>query len=395
MARKKNKAFEKPVIDFSMNEVERLDGKVADIGRFRLKDRNLAKRKILISRIKRRLLKHVLAVRLILVLLFLFILGGGIFLGVQVLKKSSLGYWTFLARTFAFPPSGVVPTINGRTNVLILGKSGTGQDSPDLTDTMIVASISEVDRKVNLISIPRDIWIPDMRAKINSAYYYGKQKGEGSYLAGIVLAKSTVEEVVGIPIQYAVVVDFSGFEKIIDEVDGIDVVIEHSFVDHQYPVPGREADLCSGDPTFACRYQTIEFKQGLQHMDGATALKFVRSRHAEGDEGSDLARALRQQKVMKAMVAKILTPSTFLSLQRDSDLLTIINSSLETDIPAEKALILTRWVVDSRNNVATHAVPDQFLYDPPTSALYDNQFVYIPRKGDWSDLQNWVRQNLY
>ncbi len=393
MSTKKKEVKLKPDIDFNTSAPDKL-GVRRSISQGWVSDSKLLRRKAQVSRLKRRIFKHVFLARTAVVLIIIFLLGGGIFLGFQALRKSPVGYWAFLARSFLIPPPGVVPTINGRTNVLILGRSGTGQDSPDITDTMIVASISEPDRKISFISIPRDIWIPDMRAKINTAYYYGKQKGEGSYLAGIVLAKSTVEEIVGIPIQYAVVIDFSGFEKIIDEIGGIDVMVDRSFVDHQYPVPGREADLCGGDPTFACRYQTVQFNQGLQHMDGVTALKFVRSRHAEGDEGSDLARALRQQKVMKAMVAKVLTPQVFLSFQKDSHLLSIVNSSLETDITPEKAPIIARWVVDARNNVVTHAIPEQFLYNPPLSALYDNQFVFVSKKGDWSDLQNWVKQNL-
>jgi len=113
-----------------------------------------------------------------------------------------------------------------------------------------------------------------------------------------VLAKSVAEEIVGIPVHYAVVVDFDFFQKVIDELGGIEVDVETDFVDDRYPIKGREDDLCNGDPKFSCRYETVEFKKGLQFMDGGAALKFVRSRNAEGDEGTDLARIARQEKVI-------------------------------------------------------------------------------------------------
>ena len=364
------------------------------VERERLTDRELFKRKVAISRFKRRVFQHVWIARGILLAIILIVLGAALFLGIKALGKTSVGYYAELAKNFITTPSGVVPEIDGRTNILILGKAGAGQDSPDITDTMLLVSISSVDRKVSLISIPRDIWVPDLRAKINASYYYGKQKGEGSYLAGIILAKSTVEEIMGVPIQYGVVINFSGFEGVIDELGGIDITVDKSFVDSEFPIPGKEADSCSGDPTFACRYQTVKFDAGLTHMDGATALKFVRSRHAQGDEGSDLARALRQQKVIKAIIQKALSPQVFLNISKVNALVAIANSSLETDISFDRLAIIGRWLVDARDNIASHSIPEEFLYNPPISVKYDRQFVFLPKKGDWSDLQNWVKQNL-
>src|SRR5690606_11303223 len=115
------------------------------------------------------------------------------------------------------------------------------------------------------------------------------------------------EFVTGEPVHYAMVMDFSGFKEVIDTLGGVEVDVEHSFTDTEYPIAGRENDLCDGDPEYRCRYETIEFKQGRQYMDGETALKFVRSRHAEGDEGNDFARSACQQRVISAIREKVLT----------------------------------------------------------------------------------------
>ncbi|HEX6976931.1 MAG TPA: LCP family protein [Patescibacteria group bacterium] len=396
MVKKRNKANYEPSNDFSMNEEGNSDEKLeySSNKMFGIKDKNLAKRKVFLSRARRRLFKHVWVARVFLIIIGICLLAILGFFGVNGLKGTTFGQYVGVGKNFIFPPSGLVPEIDGRINILLMGKSGEGQDSPDLTDTMILVSISQSDHKISLISIPRDIWIPDLQAKINSSYYWGKQKSQGSALAGIVLAKSTVEEIVGVPIQYGVVINFSGFQKVIDEIGGVDVMVDRGFTDTQYPLPGHEADNCNGDPTLACRYQTVTFKAGLNHMDGATALKFVRSRHAPGDEGSDLARAQRQQKVIKAIMEKTLSPATFLSPSKITSLVAILNSSVETDMAAAKAAVVGRYVVDARNNIVTHAVPEELLAEGPKSYLYGYQFVFLPKKGDWSDLQKWVKQNL-
>src|SRR5690606_10518850 len=98
--------------------------------------------------------------------------------------------------------------------------------------------------------------------------------------------KTQVEKIAGVPVHYAVVVDFNAFENVIDLIGGIEVNVLTPFVDSKYPIPGKENDLCGGDPEFTCRYETLVFEKGLTFMDGETALKFARSRNAEGDEGT-------------------------------------------------------------------------------------------------------------
>jgi len=151
-------------------------------------------------------------------------------------------------------------------NILILGKGGQGHEAPDLTDTVIFASLKHNDPTLALVSLSRDIWIPELRAKLNSAYYWGNQKQENG---GQILAKSTVEQIVGKPIHYIVVVDFSGFKNIIDTLGGIEVEVERSFIDERYPISGREADDCGGDdPEFLCRFETVSFAASITASSG-------------------------------------------------------------------------------------------------------------------------------
>jgi LCP family protein required for cell wall assembly len=311
---------------------------------------------------------------------FLF-LGLGKALGVP-------NFWS-TAKDFVEAPLEKIDSTSGRTNLLILGKSGEGYSAPDLTDTIIFTSVDLNSPRVKMISIPRDIWVPAIRAKINSAYYWGKQKGEG-----FSLIKTSVEEVVGQPIHYVVVVDFGAFTKAINIVGGIQVNITNSFKDEKYPLPGKENDLCDGDKTYKCRYETVTFEKGSQVMDGETALKFVRSRNAQGDEGTDLAREQRQQLVILALKNKMLSPGVILSPPKISNLWNLAKDSVETNLDLGAFAVLGRKLLEASNSVSAEVIPEDLLVHPPISAKYDLQYVFVSKSGNWLKLQDWVKETI-
>ncbi|MDY0097310.1 MAG: LCP family protein, partial [Candidatus Dojkabacteria bacterium] len=122
-------------------------------------------------------------------------------------------------------------------------------------------------------------------------------KLEGS---GLPVLEQVVEGITGLEIQYHAMINFNGFVELIDAVGGVYVNVENSFTDYMYPL--RDG------------YQTISFKAGPQLMDGDTALKYSRSRHSQQNgEGSDYARARRQQKVIDALKDAILSSETLLN----------------------------------------------------------------------------------
>lgn len=322
----------------------------------------------------------------------LVIVGFLILFGLGINKLSEnmgVGNFFSLVSNFISAPNSQVASSGGRTNILIMGKAGGAHEGPDLTDTMIVASLSFTKPEIVTISIPRDLWIPDIRAKINSAYYWGNQKNPGD---GINFAKSITREVVGTPIHYGVVIDFSAFKDIIDALGGIRVNVENGFTDKLYPIEGRENDVCGGDSTFACRYETITFFTGEQLMNGETALKFVRSRHAEGTEGTDQAREARQQKVIEGIKSKIMNPKIFLSPKIDLALLNIIRKYVQTDMDGPTAAIIARNIIKNKGVVKQNLIPEDFLINPPITKTYDKLYVLIPRdgNGDWTEINAWI-----
>ena len=125
---------------------------------------------------------------------------------------------------------------DGRINILMLGIAGKNKPGQNLTDTIMVMSIDTKDKKIALLSIPRDLYVnvpgTNYSTKINSIYQYGLDQNKGSDLI-----KQTVEDVLDIPIHYSVILDFDGFTKIIDDLGGVNVVVERDMYDARYPGP--------------------------------------------------------------------------------------------------------------------------------------------------------------
>jgi polyisoprenyl-teichoic acid--peptidoglycan teichoic acid transferase len=333
--------------------------------------------------------EHVTLVRIFICVLALGVIALVSFLVFQGTQALNIPIYYNTLSNFITTPVSQLASYNGRTNILVMGKSGDTRDGSDLTDTMMLVSVSLINKNVKIISIPRDTWIPEIRAKINSAYYWGNQKTPGG---GITFAKAITTEVVGVPIQYGAVIDFSGFKDVIDQLGGIEVTVTNSFTDYYYPIAGKENDTCNGDPQLMCRYETLTFNSGTQLMNGETALKFVRSRHALGIEGADVAREARQGKVIDALKSKLLDKATYTNPGRDISILKVIINSIQTDIDYPTAGILARLVYESRNSINSYLIPAELMMNPPVSRIYDMQDVFIPvlGSGKWTEINSWV-----
>ncbi|KKU20709.1 MAG: Cell envelope-related transcriptional attenuator [Candidatus Nomurabacteria bacterium GW2011_GWA1_46_11] len=319
----------------------------------------------LYQRLKRQILSKVVLVRVFLVLLLLSGFLALYFLAIKPLSRISFSS---------------LPSHSNRINFAILGISGGQHEGRDLTDTLIFVSIDQSTGDTALLTIPRDLWIPSLRAKINTAYHYGEKRQPGA--GGLILAKSALSEVLDQPVDFALLIDFSGFVQAIDAIGGIDITIDNAFIDSKFPIPGKENDPCD-----TCRYETVSFSSGLQRMDGATALKFVRSRNADGDEGTDFARSQRQTKVIRAFEKKFLFNLPQLKQ--------IFNQSIITDIPSEAYFPLAKLGLKSiRRTPRAFAISEPLVYNPPISSAQDYQWVLLPQNSDFSTLSSYVKNLL-
>jgi LCP family protein required for cell wall assembly len=177
---------------------------------------------------------------------------------------------------------------NQRVTILMLGldyRDWVANMGAPRSDTMFLVTIDPITNQGGMLSIPRDLWveIPGFGFnRINTAYMFG----EAYHLpgGGPGLAMQVVENLLGVPIQYYAVVEFSTFEKLIDEIGGIDVEVKERI---KIAPIGRNAMWLDPKP---------------YHLDGAEALAYARVRKYGG---GDFGRAERQQQVALAVIDRV------------------------------------------------------------------------------------------
>ncbi len=280
---------------------------------------------------------------------------------------------------------------SGRVNVLLLGRGGGNHDAPDLTDTMMLASIDPINHAATLFSIPRDLWvnIPNHGSmKINAAW----QTGEFAYLgktitgstnhnaiaAGFDEVDQVVEDVLGINVDYNMLVNFQAFKQAIDTVNGVEVNVP--------------ADLV--DPTMAWENANnpILAHAGNQVMNGKNALLYVRSRETT----SDFARSLRQRSVLMALKSKVDTLGTLSNPMKLSGLVSAFGNNVDTDLSIKNATRLYRILrgIDQSNigSIGLADAPNQYV----TTGNVNGQSIVLPKTGlyNYGDIQSFVRSQL-
>lgn len=269
-----------------------------------------------------------------------------------------------------------------RINILFLGMGGKNHDGGYLTDTIILASFQPSTKKIAFISIPRDMAIPIENVgwrKINSVNALAEMKEENS---GSLAISQAINDIFNIPIDYYIRVDFKGFEKIIDELGGVDINVDNTFDDYKYPILGNES------ASWEKRYQHLHLDQGLQKMDGSLALKYARSRHAFGIEGSDFARAKRQQKILKAVKDKINSFDTLLNPIKINNIINQVQNNFDSNLKIWEMLqiwnkfkdiddeqIITKGLDNSPNGLLTDTTGE------------DGAYLLLPQGGDFSEIQ--------
>ncbi len=279
-----------------------------------------------------------------------------------------------------------------RVNVLLMGIGGKGHDGANLTDTIMIASYKPSTNQAALLSIPRDLLIPIPGygwRKINNLYALAEANDRGT---GGDYAKQIISQIFGLKIPYYMRIDFSGFEELVDLVGGVDVEVPRTLSDYKYPIPGRE------DYPEDQRYEHLYVEAGPQHFDGSTALKYVRSRHALGEEGSDFARASRQQIVINALTDKLVSFNTLLRPSRIKKIIENVDENIDTNLSLDEMVAFAKLARDYKEQEnpphIIHTVLDNSADGPLRAANYGGAFVLEPRVEDFSELK-FMAANLF
>jgi LCP family protein required for cell wall assembly len=242
------------------------------------------------------------------------------------------------------------PDPNARITVLFLGSDmGRGPEG-QLTDTIQIASFDPRSGQIAMISVPRDtaqMPMYDGRTwdrKINElASYAAKHPDE--FPDGAQTLELQLEYLIGIPIDYYAVVSFDGFRTVVDAVGGVEVTLDRPIADASYSRgPGQPRGFF--------------MEPGDHHLDGSTALAYVRSRHGPGN--SDYQRARRQQQVLLAMRQKINDPLVLANLP---SIVEAASRMVRTNAPLERVPQIVSIL-----QASTQAQAETYVLRPPQFA---------------------------
>jgi len=225
-------------------------------------------------------------------------------------------------------------------NILLMGVDARGVKKGEIprSDTMLVASLDPVKKKISVFSILRDTYVPipdHGEKRINTAIIYGPNT-----------AMQTVSDLLGIPIQYYVYTDFQGFIKLVDAVGGVDYEVEKDMV-YKTVADGPEYD--------------IDLKKGYQHLDGNMALQYVRFRH---DATSDFTRTERQRGFLKAVADKLISTTSIVKLP---NILSQVTPYIETNMSVNDMWKLASVGYNSSMGGSEQIPPMDLLTEETTS----------------------------
>ena len=221
-----------------------------------------------------------------------------------------------------------------KATVMIMGVDER-DDDVGRSDTLMIAALDPKKKQAALLSIPRDTRVKIKGHgfdKINAAYAYGGHK----------LTQDTVEKFIGVPMDHYVIINIKAFQRIIDALGGIDINVEKR--------------MYYEDPWDDDVGLVINLRPGQQHMDGKTAVTYVRYRDEEGDIG----RIARQQKFMKAVMEKVTSPAIIPQLPA---IIKEVLNSVKTDLSLKQILEFAGALKEAQQNgLKTEMVPGRGLY---------------------------------
>ena len=210
-------------------------------------------------------------------------------------------------------------------NILVLGVDRRPDGGDQNSDVIIIARVDLLESTVSAVSLPRDLLVdvPGVyTGKINGTYNAGVADDPDDKTAGIVMVRDTIEVLYGIPIDGYVLIDFDGFEEVVDAVGGIDVNVPAAIVDEDYP-------------TIDYGTERVEFDAGPQRMNGDRALKYVRTRNTDSDD----ARRERQIDVLLALFDQARDID---SIRSGDEIIVALSDTVQTNLGLEQQLTLAR-----------------------------------------------------
>jgi LCP family protein required for cell wall assembly len=257
-----------------------------------------------------------------------------------------------------------------------------------------VANISPQSNKINLISVPRDLWFYETNSKVNEIYPLADKSKDLS------LIKSNFSLLTGQNINNYLIISTQDLIDFVTVINGVDVNLEKGFVDKQYPNPEYIVNPKPETPI----YVTVEFKAGVNHLDGSNITQFVRSRKSSdnpNEGGTDLGRIKRQQILFAAILSKLSRADFYTKTSNLAKLYNFWSTHLKTDLTdtdiTRIALSFGKELNHININRSELSVADSssgpgLIYHP--NSFINKQWVFIPKTKDYSDIKKFFLETF-
>jgi LCP family protein required for cell wall assembly len=283
-----------------------------------------------------------------------------------------------------------------RFNFMILGldKRDDALEKTETTDTIIFSSLNFNDQKLNLTSLPRDIWDYELNTKINSIYPLAL-KSENTFP----FIESNFSDLTGQKIERTIIITTDSLIDFVNLIGGVDVNLEKGFIDKQYPNPDYIKNPSPKIPI----YKTVEFKAGRVHLDETNVTEFVRSR--KGGEtaetgGTDIGRIERQQLLINAVISKIKSKEFISDYNNIFKLYSFWHKEIDTNISDADLLSILLKLNKNINNITLNKtnVPigntkdDGVIYHP--IKFINKQWVFTTSDENYSKLHDFIYESL-
>jgi len=266
-----------------------------------------------------------------------------------------------------------------KKNILVLGRPGPGYSGKDLTDTIILAHLNLSEKKVALISLPRDLLVKVPQqgtlTKINSIYQ----------LSGIEGLKEKIEEITDLSIDNYILIDLAVAKEIIELVDGLNVYVSQDINDPYFPGPNYT-------------YQTFILKAGWRYLDGQTTLKYIRTRYTSPN--GDFDRMARQQQIIRLLKQKVLALNPLWNFPTYLKIFNTLKNHIKTDLGLMEMRTLYQTAQELNPDQITQLVIDKKRTDLLTSGpvMFGQQMasVVYPKagQGNYNEIKDFIKRTI-
>ncbi len=276
-------------------------------------------------------------------------------------------------------------------NILFLGVPGDGSRGALLTDSIFFAHLNFNQRKLSIISFPRDLWVQvsnsGQNEKINALYSLSN-KNKTSFIKATSynLIQEKIETITGLKINYVVIFDLTGFSKLIDALGGINIWLDKEMVDPRLTNPHDSSEI-------------FDLSPGWHYLDGATAIKFVRTRYAPS---GDFYRIDNQHIIIAALREKINQLSNVWNLMTWLKIWQSMSNHYIANLDFNTLWELFNLFKNIKSNQIqylslTNRPPDNLLISSAIEGIYNNAttsiYILLPKEGfeNYQKIQEYIK----